>query len=981
MNVNLRVLTMGVLFFTGQSFLAQNSKGKSDTVTKSREIEEVVVLGYSKVTTKPKDISANTTISAEVLENRPNVSFLNSIQGSAPGVTIASSSGSPGSAKIDVVIRGISSLNASTDPLIVIDGVPTNANQFRNINAEDIDTISILRDAAATSIYGNRGANGVIIVKTKGGKFNSPLSFSYSNTTGISVLPQNRYHLANASEFLTIQKNLGVTAATQMTNEQIAKAPTTDWGKQFFKPDLVQQHNINSTFGGENVSVYSSLGYINQGGMVPTTNFQRMTFRNNITGKSQNNRFNYSVQIGLAYSKRNQLMEETQDISNFVLQNPLLGALQGNPSLPSSIANTGQELFDILSEGGTVTPNYFGGKAAYVLQDILRNRSVFHQIQDVNIFTGTTVSYKLNDKWTVSNRSGFDYRNTNGDTGRDPKGYLALVVANTSKSSLVQNPFGGHEQIYNQREFNFNSVTSTSYSLELGADHKLDLGAFLEYTKVHALSSSQVNEGLDPRVWSMGTGKGYVATMVDNSVPSNPVIRYQKSATAGKIDAGSLAYFATLDYDYAGKYGVSGLIRRDGSYRFTKDYRWGTFWSVGARWNIDKEEFMSNSGFQMLKLRGSYGTQGNQNVVAPPYGSNAMIQMPNLVRDVLSVNNSSVPSYNNAAGGFYISGLGNEVLQWEEIAQANIGVDFKTFNNRLEGNIDIYNKETTKLFTDVQVSAINGLYEYKGNYGGIRNRGVELMLRYQMLNKERLKLSVFANGSYNKNSITDLQVPQITGSLINEVGGPVYQWNLVPYLGIDPNTGKMMYLDKNGNTITDAPREDDRRATGKNYFPAYIGGFGFNFEYNGFFLDTLFSFQADYYRTDNQEYWAYLGRGYAMDGYNVSKHLLNAWTPDNRYTDIPSWDVLSGGDNSATSDRFLRDASFLRFKSLTLGYSLPKRFSDKAFVKNLKVFVQGENLYLWRKEYNGYDPEGLGTFPLGSYPNPRTISVGTSFEF
>lgn len=200
MNLKLRVLTIGVLFFTGQSLIAQTKSAEKDTITKSKEIDEVVVLGYSKVTTKPKDVSANTTITAEVLENRPNVSFLNSIQGSAPGVTIASSSGSPGSAKIDVVIRGVSSLNASTDPLIVIDGVPTNANQFRNVNAEDIDSISILRDAAATSIYGNRGANGVIIVKTKGGKFNAPLTFNYSNTTGVSVMPQNRYHLANAKE-------------------------------------------------------------------------------------------------------------------------------------------------------------------------------------------------------------------------------------------------------------------------------------------------------------------------------------------------------------------------------------------------------------------------------------------------------------------------------------------------------------------------------------------------------------------------------------------------------------------------------------------------------------------------------------------------------------------------------------------------------------------------------------------------------------
>lgn len=977
MNVKLQLLTVGVLFFSGQTVIAQKTKGDTATV---KNIDEVVVLGYSKITTKPKDVSANTTISSEMLENRPNVSFLNSIQGSAPGVTIASGSGSPGSAKIDVVIRGVSSLNASTDPLIVIDGVPTNANQFRNLNADDIDAVSILRDAAATSIYGNRGANGVIIVKTKGGKFNAPLAFSYSSTTGVSVLPQNRYHLANAKEFLTIQKNLGVTEAAAMTDEEIANYPiNTDWNKEFFKPDLVQQHNLSATFGGENVSVYTSLGYLNQGGMIPNTNFQRMTFRNNITGKSKNNRFTFTTQLGLAYSKRNQLNQETQDINNFILQNPLLGALMGNPATPASIANTGQELFNILTENQTITPNYNRGDFVYVLQDILKNKSVFHQIQDTNVFTGATVSYKLTDKWSVTNRSGLDYKVTNGDAGRDPNGFLSLIVAYTSKLANGDMPFGGNEQLYNSRELNFNSVTSTNYSMEFGDNHTLDLGGYLEYTKVHYLYNSQNHAGLDPRVWSMGTGQGYVPTTIDGT-GTGATIRYLNTVSAQKINAGSLAYFATLEYDYAGKYGVSGVIRRDGTYRFASDYRWGTFWSVGARWNIDQEGFMSGSPFQMLKLRGSYGTQGNQNVVAPAYGFNAMITSANLIRDVLSTNNTENPVYNNGSSGFYLSQLGNSVLQWEEIAQANIGLDFRTLKGRLEGNIDFYNKQTTKLFTDVQVSAINGLYEYNGNLGGIRNRGVELLLRYKVFDKN-FKLSVFANGSYNKNTITDLQIPLLTGSLINEVGGTVYQWNVVPYMGINPENGKMMYMDINGNITDNNPTEADRRATGKNYFPAYIGGFGFNAEYNGFFLDTLFSFQADYYRTDNQEYWAYLGQGYAMDGFNVSSHLLNAWTPDNPNTDVPSWDVLKGSDNSSISDRFLRDASFIRFKSLTLGYSLPKRFSDKVFVKNLKIFLQGENLYLWRKEYNGFDPEGLGTFPLGSYPNPRTISLGTSFEF
>lgn len=197
MNVKLSVLSVGVMFFVGGMLNAQQAR--LDTA-KTSEIEEVVVLGYNRTSTKPKDVSANTVISSETIADRPNSSFLNSIQGAAPGVTINSSSGSPGSGKIDVIIRGVASLNADTEPLVVIDGVPMGAVQFRNLNTEDIESMSILRDAAATSIYGNRGANGVILVKTKGGRFNSPLKISYSGTTGVSIMPQNNWNLSNAKD-------------------------------------------------------------------------------------------------------------------------------------------------------------------------------------------------------------------------------------------------------------------------------------------------------------------------------------------------------------------------------------------------------------------------------------------------------------------------------------------------------------------------------------------------------------------------------------------------------------------------------------------------------------------------------------------------------------------------------------------------------------------------------------------------------------
>lgn len=952
MNVKLRVLSVGALFFINGMYNAQ--KTKVDTA-QSKEIEEVVVLGYNRTYTKPKDVSANTTVSAEVMENRPNVSFLNSLQGSAPGVTIASNSGSPGSAKIDLVIRGISSLSADTEPLVIIDGVPTGANQFRNLNAEDIETVSVLRDAAATSIYGNRGANGVLLVKTKGGKFNSKLKLSYSTMTGVSIMPKNKYNMADAHQLLRIQKNGGTTLkGSTLTDEQIDNFPiNTDWEKTFFKADVTQQHNISATFGGENTSVYSSIGYLEQGGLVPNTKFQRFTFRNNITGRSEDKRFNYTAIIGLGYSKRRQLNQETNSgINGNIVQNPLLGSFMALPYLASGQYGSGQQLYDAIGNASSANGNF-----AYVLEDVLRgDRSVFGRFNETSIFTSATTSYKLTDDITINNRTGADIKMGNSFAGRHPHGYLSIVVA---RNAGIE--YGGSETIGNSREFNFTTVSSVNYNKVFG-DHTIGLGAYMEYNKVHFYSSAQVQNGLDPKNFVIGTGVGYIPFDPDKDI-------YIPSVGANKITAGALSYFATADYDYADKYGLSGTLRRDGNYRFAPGNKWGTFWSVGGRWNIDKENFMEGSVFDMLKLRASYGTQGNANVIAAGDDTNPMLLATGISREVNIVGNG----YGNTPG-YFLNNIANPTVQWEEIKQANIGLDFKLFK-KLEGNVDVYRKNTDMLYYNIPSSAITGQYTFRGNYGGLKNEGVEVVLRYNVLNANDYKLTLFANASYNENKITKLSVPVSTGSLLLEEGGTINEWNLVPYLGVNPNNGNELYLDANGN-VSEQAFDKDRRKTGKNYFPKYTGGFGLNAEYKGFFLDALFSFQAKFWRSDNQLTWA-LNPAYMRSENNVSADLLNAWTPNNRETDIPSLNAPI----SSITDRLLYDASYLRLKNITLGYNVPKRFfNERSVVKAARIFLQGENIMTWTK-WRGYDPEGLGTFPLSVYPNPRTFSIGANLDF
>ncbi len=959
MNVKLRLLTIGVLFFSGHTLFAQEKK-KSDTAGSEKKIDEVVIQGYNKVTTKPKDMSAATTVTAEIIENRPNVSFINSIQGTAPGVTVSSASGSPGSAKIDIIIRGLSTLNASTDPLYVVDGVAYSANEFRNINVNDIESIRIEKDASGTSIYGNRGANGVVLIRTKQAKYNSKFKVLYTGMTGVSTLPQNKYNVANTRELLTLQENYKPgTGISKYTEDELAALPDTNWLKYFFKPAITRLDDVQISSGGQNLSSYTSLGYFYQGGMVPTTDFQRFTVRNNINGKSDNDRFTFNSQIALGYSKRNQLDEETNSgISNNVVQNPLHGSLLGLPYLSPNSYSSGTDLYNAI---GT---DFNGGKYIYVLENILQNGNLPSYYRQTSVLANFSGSYKLTPYLTFSNKAGVDYKRNDRVFARAPWSYLALAVAGNELK------YPGFEIMSSSTDFTFNNVASLSFHKDFG-DHSLDLGAYTDYVKSHYLYTYQEQNGLDSLNWVPGAGTGYVSA----EVTDGGTINYLPDIGATKINAGSFSYFATLDYDYSSKYGLGAVIRRDASYRFTDDYKWGTFWSVSGRWNIDKENFMDGSVFNILKLRGSYGTQGNQNVIASNYGINPLLTATNLTRDL----NTNAITY-NYSNSYILSQIANPDLRWEKISQANIGVDFELFNSKLVGSIDVYQKITDGLYNDIQVSAVTGIsYSYNGNNGKMENKGIEFSLRYNVFRQEDFKLSIFANGSYNKNKIKKILGDfQDNSSYANAVGHMAYEWYLVPYVGVNPENGQALYLSADGST-TETPQAGDRKMTGKSFMPKYQGGFGFDIDFKGFFVNTLFSYQLDAWKWDNEYSWL-MDPTAINSGYNVSADLLNAWSQTNTNTNIPSL-AASNLSPDIESDRFLIDASFLKLRSFTVGWNLPKKFiGDSDFVRSLKIYVQGENLFIATK-WKGFDPEGFKLYPLGNYPNPRTISLGATVEF
>lgn len=952
MNVKLRVLTAGVLFFTGQAVFAQenDSKDKKDKETK---IEEVVVLGYSKTATKAKTTSSSVTVGAETLENRPNISVLNSIQGTAPGIVINSGSGSPGSGKFNILIRGMSSLNGSTDPLYVVDGVITSGSQFRNLNSYDIETFSILKDAQATAIYGNRAANGVVVITTKGGKFNSGLRVSYDALTSFSTMPEPDYNMSSGRQLLQIQKNSNSGFGRTLTQDQINNwAIDTDWRKQFTRVGISQQHNLAVTGGGENINNYFSLGYLDSQGNVKSTDFKRFTLRNNLNGKSKDGKLTFSAIMGLGYSKRNQLDDETNDgIAANVLQNPLFGSVLSPTYVAPSPYTNGQDLYNAI-KGNTA------GNRAWILQDNI-NGGIRNRFTELSIAANTNVNYKITDYLSVGNRTGIEYKEYERIFARAANGYLALNVAAGQGAK-----YGGFETFDTTKDLTFNSITNISFNKSFG-DHTISAAAYMDYIKVHVNNNTQTQNGLNPLQWQFGAGTGYIPFN-----PDTPNI-YRPTVSGSKVTAGTLAYFGTLDYDYKDKYGISGVVRRDGSYRFLPTNRWETFWSVAARWNIDKEDFMANSGFRLLKLRGSIGTTGNQNLGLTANNANPLALRPNNYIDRYN----GISGYQNILG-YQFANLANPFLRWEQVKQTNVGVDFN-YKGVVEGSFDYYQKRTTRMFNDIPRSAVTGQYTIRGNDGVLDNKGVEGLIRFNAIRNESTKLSIFVNGAYNSNKIVSMSNENLAGDVVNAIGGPAGQYQLYPYVGVNQATGNMQFLDINGN-ITENPQPSDRRLTGKSRYAKFTGGFGFNFQHKGWFLDTLFSYQQGGWIYDNLYSWV-MNPNYAANNINVSADLLNAWTPQNTNTDIPSLKAVNAGTDGS-SDRFLYKTDFIRLKNVSLGYSFTKDQLGKLPIRGIKVFVQAENLYTWTS-WKGFDPEPVTDYSLNVYPNPRTVSVGLNVDF
>ncbi len=944
MNVKLRILSAGALFFLGYSVSAQRA---DEDTTKVQQIEEVVVQGYRTVS-KRTSVTSSATISAEKLESRPNPNVMNSAQGQLPGVNISTGTGQPG-AKSTIIIRGQGTLQGSTDPLYVIDGFPSNSDTFRSINPNDIESLTVLKDAASLAEYGNRAANGVIVIRTKRGSFSrEKMTLNYKATTGIAMMQEPRYRLANAKQLLSLEKDRGVGRGVGLTDAEInAYDVDTDWAKHFFRPSFLSSHDLSLNTSGNNFASYTNVGYLNQDGILRGTSLNRFTVRNNIQGRSENRKFSYYIGTGIGFSRNN---EATSLGTGGVNQNPVLGAYQAAPYISPSEYQNSMQLFQLYQSSGNLvyTPLF--------LMDKLRT---FHNRTDENKFNvSTELSYKIFDNLRVMTRTSGEYLTTRLNRSQHPVSFNSYLFRDPGEEWV------GWESFSNSREFLFNQLLQLAYDKKIG-DHTFILTGNGEYNFSNIQTDGFTQNGLNPLTFVPGAGTGYITDTGNNDFNVPTVFGSQARLNL-------LSFFGSLDYDYDRRYGIVATGRRDGSSRFYGDRQWSNFWSLGARWNISEESFMQDiSWLDMLKFRASIGTVGNQRVVA---GSVYAGLNPPLWQSTYGFSNNV---YNGGLG--YGISFADRDIHWETTKTWNLGLDWELFNRRFRGAVDFYDKKTTDILGTEPFAPISGTTAIITNTPiDIQNRGVDLQLFYDVIkNTERdITLTLNFNGNYNDNKVFDVPNGFQQGDVTALADGYAINTPYVyQFIGVNQSNGNLLYADANGNP-TETPVEADKKFSKYNFQPEYQGGFGFDLNVKGFFASTLFTYVKNITRFD----WNMSGyyEPANIGQFNVSSDLLNAWTPTNAGSNIPS--LTADLAYNSTSDRFLRDASYLRVRNAQIGYTFPQSLLENTFVKRMSVFVQGENLYTWTK-WQGYDPESNRGSDQNQYPSPRAFTLGFDVTF
>jgi TonB-linked SusC/RagA family outer membrane protein len=891
-------------------------------------MEEVIVVGYTTVR-KEANTGAVNVVKSDKLRDVPENSFDKMLSGKIPGVTISATSGQPGAAS-QIRVRGITSLNAGSDPLIVVDGSPvmqgdqsyfTNtSNALSSINPNDVESITLLKDASATSIYGSRGANGVLIITTKSGQ-QGKSKVDFRASYGMSRLANdNNYGVMSPNQLVTYMRD-AVTNSGYNPDDQtagggryyvptsLATGKTYDWMDIVSRTGKSQNYELNISGGNEKSKHYISAGYTDDQGVFYGVDFKKYQLRANIDQKI-NNWLTAGVRINGAHTFTNDV-----PMQSLYYANPLFGGMIIAPWSPLYNADGGYNL-DI-PENGNTNPR---ANAAYDDQWEKQNHINGTLFLEVKPFKGFTL--KTNNSYEITDGEGRRYWSDKSDAAANP--VATLQTSNSRYSQLT-------------------TSNTATYDLQLGDRNNFSFLAGQEATR---------NDYNSYYIYSPNV---------------NPDIPFPNTATSGDDDGDyeesthtMLSFFGIANYDLAKKYFLKVHLRTDGSSRFGKDTKWGTFYSVGASWVVSNEAFMeSHRIFDILKLRASYGINGNDNIGNyTQWGLYGSVQ------------------YNGVAA-MAPSNLQNKDLTWEMNKTYNIGVDFGLLK-RFTGTIEYYQRKTTDMLLDTPLSRTTGFNSFQDNAGEVKNTGIEGLFNANIVNTD-VKWDVGFNISHNKSEIMSLSsgetqfIDPDNNRIIRKVGQSMYMFYLFDYAGVNPVNGEALWYDADGK-ITNK-YANARQVLAGSPEPKFTGGFNSSLSWKGISLDINFE-----YRTGNKvliEENRYLNSDGYFWGANQANTALDYWKKPGDITRNPKpLADNSTYSNGYRSKRWMQNGDYLRIKNLTLAYVLPSKIMQKMGISQLRIYGSAINLYTFHK-VDFWDPErGIDGTGFGIYPQTKKIMFG-----
>lgn len=912
-------------------------------------LNEIVVTGYT-ARKKSEFTGASVNITAKDIDQLPIASFEQMLQGQAPGVYIASGSGQPGTTA-RVNIRGVGSFG-NVDPLYVVDGVPIETNAFRTLNPNDFESVTVLKDAAGTGQYGSRGANGVLVITTKKGK-SGRTAASYRAQTGFAEAPsQKNLTMMNTTQRLQYEEQIlglaGTLSRTAVTGfpgwdyspsnprfaalsaaQQAAGTATldsirqinTDWPSIFFRNAKFNQHEVNASGGGENYNFYTSLSYYNQEGVLQRSGLERYTFRTNLDFKKD--RLTMSIRSSAGFSQLSGIESE----AGIALANPIAAAYLELPYrrlyLPNGKVNvgTGQTAANAFDRANTTTSlnNQFKGNLSLTAQ--------------LELFGG--LAFKTTN--------GIDYRNTNASRFVDPNSYAGTISRIPTGAGVGQ---GSYNET-NAENLQLISSTGLTFNRTFNEKHVVSAVAMMEAIRNRSRNNSFTGYGINTRL--LNTPAGITAgSATNNLIPD---------VSGGRTLNGLFSLFSVANYTYDQRYTISGSLRKDAPSQLPVKNRNNVYWTVGGSWNLGLESFMeTQTVIQDATVRASYGEVANINGLGSNFGY---------------ISSYGAGGYSGASG-IVPSSPGNEDYKLETQLQTNVGLDLTLLERRLRLTADYYIKNSNNLFLNQQISRTTGFTSLNTNIGKMRNQGLEIDLRADVVKRSDLTVTVGVNGATLKNRILSLgQITEIAaGTGISRVGLPFGTHYTVGYVGVNPANGNPIYQTATGDT-TSVYNATNSRATFGTYLPKFTGGASLDVTWKGFNVSALLYTAQGVKRFNNESF--FYETTTTNQVYNKSVDMLKTWQKPG---DITNFQRVTAVREFSSKD--IRDASFTRLRNVTASYTL--NFPNSKYLRAVRIWGQGQNLYTWTK-WTGFDPEESNNIATYEFPNPKTYTLGLDVNF